>query len=212
MKKLEPFDALSLAAMGLTAAVTLGVYERLPAKLATHFDAHGVADGFMPKNAGAFVLLGIALVTWAGLRLAPNALPGAWRSRLKQSPMALVAFLVTALLLVGQLHIVSIGLDLPVTPNSIGVICGLFWLVFSLVLPRLRRNPLVGIRTPWTLASDELWARTHRFGSYTIGIGAVVAIFASLAGSLFWGLGAIVASALLPAVYSFAIRHESVGR
>lgn len=32
------------------------------------------------------------------------------------------------------------------------------------VLPKLRSNFFFGIRTPWTLADEQVWARTHRFG------------------------------------------------
>ena len=31
-------------------------------------------------------------------------------------------------------------------------------------LPKVRPNYLMGIRTPWTLASDLSWQRTHRLG------------------------------------------------
>ncbi|GMA56913.1 putative membrane protein [Alicyclobacillus sacchari] len=34
--------------------------------------------------------------------------------------------------------------------------------VLANYLPRVSPNWLVGIRTPWTLASDEAWRRTHR--------------------------------------------------
>ena len=40
---------------------------------------------------------------------------------------------------------------------------GALFVMLGLVMPRVRRNPWVGVRTPWTLASDENWARTHRF-------------------------------------------------
>lgn len=32
------------------------------------------------------------------------------------------------------------------------------------VMPKLRPNWFVGIKTPWTLSSKTAWDRTHRFG------------------------------------------------
>ncbi len=38
------------------------------------------------------------------------------------------------------------------------------WIVIGNVLPKLKQNGLVGIRTPWTLASENNWYKTHRIG------------------------------------------------
>jgi uncharacterized membrane protein len=86
---------------------------------------------------------------------------------------------------------------------------GVFWIALSLAVPRVRRNPFVGIRTPWTLASDENWARTHHFAGYTFAAGGVIATGAALAGALPLVIGAIVVSALMPAVYSFLLTRRT---
>lgn len=41
----------------------------------------------------------------------------------------------------------------------------LFLLLPGNFMGRLRPNWFVGIRTPWTLASDEVWRRTHRLAA-----------------------------------------------
>jgi len=41
---------------------------------------------------------------------------------------------------------------------------GLVFLAIGNLLPRARPNWFVGIRTPWTLSSDRVWEKTHRFG------------------------------------------------
>ncbi len=38
------------------------------------------------------------------------------------------------------------------------------WIVIGNILPKLKQNGLVGIRTPWTLASENNWYKTHRMG------------------------------------------------
>jgi uncharacterized membrane protein len=72
-----------------------------------------------------------------------------------------------------------------VVPVSIGLLLALI----GNQLAKVRRNFFVGIRTPWTLASDVVWTRTHR-------IGARVFMFA--------GLGAALA-AFLPPPYNFVV-------
>ena len=88
MKRWSIFDALTLAALGLAAAITAGVYDRLPRRLATHFDARGVANGFMPKATGAWLPLGIALTVWLVMRVGPSFFSARLRERLKESPVA----------------------------------------------------------------------------------------------------------------------------
>lgn len=44
------------------------------------------------------------------------------------------------------------------------------------VLPRLPRNGLVGIRTPWTLADPMVWERTHRLGGYLLTAAGLVSV------------------------------------
>jgi hypothetical protein len=51
-----------------------------------------------------------------------------------------------------------------------------FMIVLGQFYPRLRRNPLVGCRTTFTLSSDENWARTHRFGGFTMTLGGFAMI------------------------------------
>ena len=60
------------------------------------------------------------------------------------------------------------------------------------MLPRARSNFFIGIRTPWTLSSDEVWQKTHR-----------------LAGGLFVVTGLLVMSLAVirdrPAIYAVII-------
>ena len=68
----------------------------------------------------------------------------------------------------------------------------------------MRKNFFIGIRTPWTLASDEVWARTHRLGGYLFVIAGVAMLVLPLFGI---GVLAIVGASLIaglgPVVYSF---------
>ena len=44
------------------------------------------------------------------------------------------------------------------------------------VMPKLPRNGLVGIRTPWTLAGSAVWERTHRLAGYLCTAAGVVSL------------------------------------
>src|SRR5262249_13952430 len=60
---------------------------------------------------------------------------------------------------------------------------GVMFSVLGNWMGKIRRNFYVGIRTPWTLANDEVWERTHRSGGKVMmligAISAITGFFAS---------------------------------
>jgi uncharacterized membrane protein len=91
---------------------------------------------------------------------------------------------------------------------------GVIFVVAGNILPRLRPNYAMGIRTRWTLADETVWMKTHRVGGYALvvfGLVLVVWTFADFMG--IWrvlGPGLILAAAGLPLlslVYAKRIRR-----
>jgi uncharacterized membrane protein len=208
--KLNQLDIASLALIAGMAALTGAVYARLPERVPTHFDGSGVANGWMNRFPGAWIIPLTALGLWLLLRPGARLLPTAWRARMDQSPVALVVMLVT--LLCTSIHCVTLYAALA-EPAPVGVYLGVplgvFWFVSGLVLPRVRRNPWMGIRTPWTLSSDENWARTHRVAGHAFCIAGVLTVVGTLlTHSLQFGIAAILTSCFVPAVYSFVLARR----
>jgi len=82
------------------------------------------------------------------------------------------------------------------------------------VLGKVRRNFWLGVRTPWTLASERVWYATHRLAAKTMVAGGLAALGAALLDLPFHvGMFAILAGALVPAGYSLIYykRLESTG-
>lgn len=123
--------------------------------------------------------------------------------------MGTMGFLLAAFFLAMQSIILWAALNPAATVGAaLALALGLFWVVLGLVLPRVRRNPFVGVRTAWTLASDENWARTHRFSSDAFCLGGLVAIAAALAHAPAVAITAVLVSAMAPLVYSFVVAHR----
>lgn len=68
---------------------------------------------------------------------------------------------------------------------SIGV--GALLVAFGVIMPKMRRNSLFGIRTKWSMANDNVWQKSQRFG----GIASVIA------GSIM-----IVLALFIPGIYN----------
>jgi uncharacterized membrane protein len=111
----------------------------------------------------------------------------------------------------GVLHVGVVGVALG-WPISVGtltpVAIGALFIVLGNLLPRFRSNFFFGIRTPWTLSSETVWARTHRVGGYAMVMVGVLLIAAGLVATRIWLVAAIGGSMLLVLfllVYSYVI-------
>ena len=50
----------------------------------------------------------------------------------------------------------------------------LFFAPLGNVLGKVRRNFYIGVRTPWTLASERVWSDTHRLAAWLLVLGSLV--------------------------------------
>ena len=80
-------------------------------------------------------------------------------------------------------------------------------------LGKSRSMYLVGIRTPWTLASEEVWIKTHRLGGkLMVGAGLLIIVgailpLAPLLRAFLIG-ASVVAAVIVPLVYSYVLWRQ----
>jgi uncharacterized membrane protein len=54
---------------------------------------------------------------------------------------------------------------------------GLFFILLGNILPKIRRNSIVGIRFSWTMTNDEIWRKVHYYGGiYTVAAGFLMCL------------------------------------
>ena len=77
------------------------------------------------------------------------------------------------------------------------------------VLGKVRRNFYVGVRTPWTLASERVWNNTHRLAARMFVGASVLGFFGALLlpveAAVITVLVVIFAAALVPVGYSLVL-------
>jgi uncharacterized membrane protein len=211
-RKLSSLDAASVGLLVGGAIVTAAIFGRLPARVPIHFGADGLANGWTSRTTGALMFPLFGALTWALVRFARSVFPASWGARLRDAPMAALGFSIAAL--ITALHMMTLHAALH-PDESIGrgvaAALGAQWIAFALVLPRLRRNRLVGIRTPWTLASDENWLRTHRVAAQTFaaaGAGSILAALVAGRAALVCAIVLTLASGAIPTVYSYRLARR----
>lgn len=90
--------------------------------------------------------------------------------------------------------------------TGISVCMGLMFIALGNYLPKTGQNHTVGIRVPWTLADEENWNATHRFGGRVWVAGGFITMIGSfLPGTLGHRIvsAALLAVALAPILYSY---------
>ncbi len=179
----------------------------LPHEVPVHWNAANQVNGTMPKPWGVFLLPIIMLVMWAVLWALPRISPRGFRMEGFRN-----VYDVLRLINLGFMFVVTVTVLLAAAglPLPIGVIVmvavGLLFVVLGNFMGKIRKNFFVGIRTPWTLADDEVWLRTHRFAGWLFVLGGFAFMAEGLLGlPLLWIFVTIALMVLLPIVESYRL-------
>jgi immunity protein, SdpI family len=158
------------------------VYPRLPEMVPTHWSGMDAQpDDWSSRAFGAWLTPVLLLGMWALVRILPAIDPrGANYAKFGGAFEAIIGSLMLFLL---GMHILllreALGHPAPmqrVVPFGVGILL----IVIGNLLPRARPNWFVGIRTPWTLSSDRVWEKTHRFGGRVFVAGGLLITIAAL--------------------------------
>ena len=193
-----------IGTLALAAYITWS-YSALPDPMPTHWNAAGQADDYTPKAAGAAILAAVPLFTMLIFKIIPAISPHGFRT---ESFTGVLNALMTASVVFGcVISIAAIRAALGAEHNMstiVMVAVGALFMVMGNFLGKVRKNFFLGIRTPWTLASDEVWAKTHRLAGWCFVIaGAIMAIGAVTGPRMEWVIFTVVMIALVPVVYSY---------
>ncbi|RAK22050.1 putative membrane protein [Anoxybacillus vitaminiphilus] len=205
MKKHSYFFLLII----ISVAISLWAYPQLPDEVPTHWNAAGEVDGYSSKLFA--VLFGPILLTSIYGMLLGVAKIDPRKENYKKFAGAHQIFVNAALTFFVAIHIAVIfsGLGYRVHMDWIANIgLGLLFIILGNYMPKVKANYFIGIRTPWTLADETVWAKTHRFGGKVFFIGGVMLIVSAFIPSsfrVFLLISSIVFIAIVPMVYSYFV-------
>jgi uncharacterized membrane protein len=88
----------------------------------------------------------------------------------------------------------------------------LFFALMGNVMGKVRKNFYIGVRVPWTLASDRVWNDTHRLAAWVFVAAGVIGFGMIVVGvPIIYPIGVLLLSAFVPIVYSF-LHYKSLER
>jgi uncharacterized membrane protein len=172
----------------LVAVVGLSVwaYPQLPTRVVSHWDFYGRPNGWMSREFHSIMFPALLVFMYGLLSLMPKFDPRGERYAefakvyLTMRTMIMLVLAVT----LGAATFSNLGYHINIGATVCGAI-GILMIVLGNYFGKLKSNYFIGIRTSWTLSSENVWNKTHRLGAKLFVV---------------WGLALIAAPWLKPTI------------
>lgn len=192
-----------------TLVYTAVYYSRLPDRIATHWNINGQPDQFSDKFWGLALVPIMQLVMLLMFGLLPFLSPQ--RARIDSFANVYNMVCIYVLGFMGFVQVMIIQATSGTIDVTKWIVYGMI-VMFGLVgnvLAKTKRNYWMGVRTPWTLESEEVWTRTHRFAGRAMVASSVIGLLLAVFGApMMLVICIVIGACLLPVPYSFIIYKQ----
>jgi uncharacterized membrane protein len=214
--------AMFVVALAVSLYVSFVEVNRLPEEVPTHWDINFQPDRFTPRELlwthliifpavmGMMILLALGL---------PWLSPQHFKIEGFRPTWDYIMMLIVALFgYFGAVYVWNLlvgGLNPEIFGRAFLAGFFVFFALMGNVMGKVQRNFWMGIRTPWTLASEAVWVRTHRVAAWLFVAAGILGLIGILTGVPFLVcfIG-VMLSAILPVLYSLFLykRLEKAGK
>jgi uncharacterized membrane protein len=181
-------------------------YTIMPERMASHWDANGSVNGYMPKLVGLFFMPVLSTIIFLAFLVIPRIDPlkrniEKFRSYFDWFILLLFGFL-------SYLYLLTILWNLSYRFNIIQLMApaiGLLIYYAGVLTENAKQNWFIGVRTPWTLSSSRVWNKTNRLaGKLFKAAGILAALGAAFPHeTIFFILVPVILAAIYPLIYSY---------
>ena len=212
IKKYKKTLIISSLVLLIPVIVGLLLWDRLPDPMPSHWNIHGEVDGWSSK---AFTVFGLPVLMlalqWVCV-LASMADPKHRNYNHKMMKLALWICPAIGLILCCMVYPQAMGYSVPMEV-IMPLLMGVLFIVIGNWLPKCQQTYTMGIKLPWTFASEKNWNATHRFGGKIWVIGGIITVLTAFWGNFWILIVVLTAIAILPTLYSYLYyrNHEKEG-
>lgn len=198
----------------------VAVFFFLPDTVSAHFGPDGTVDRYGSKYE-AFILPAVILLLcgayllFRGRILKPSSADperSARRGDVTDTVVMLLLVLMNALnimLLLLMDHAESIRQPAPLAAMILSTVVGIVLILLGNIMPKTKRNSVIGMRMRFTMDTDEHWYLANRAGGIALVISGLVTVAAGFItrsiAYIFWMAGALVVTLTVASLYSYAI-------
>jgi uncharacterized membrane protein len=185
--KLSRIDIISILIIVAIFIIAFNIYPSMPDRMPTHWNAEGEIDGYGNRFLGVFLFPIILLAIYLLFFFIPKI--SVYKKNLDSFMKYFEGMKLAMILFLSAMYVVTLlpnfGVNFNMSYFIIPAISALFYYI-GYILQFSKQNYFFGIRTPWTMADDEVWDKTHKLGSITFRVNAFVILFALISSILFF--------------------------
>ncbi len=165
----------------VSAIISASFYHLMPDKMATHWDSAGQVNGYSSKAFGLFFVPALSFFLWLIFLAIPYLDP--MKKNIDSFKRYYQGFIIATLLFMLYMHLFTIAWSLGIKINSIQALSPAFAMLMyfmGILVGKSKQNWFIGVRTPWTLSSVNVWNKTCSLGRKlykTCGIIALLGLF-----------------------------------
>jgi uncharacterized membrane protein len=185
------------------------LWNSLPEKVPIHWNYKGEIDNWGTKYALIGILFLLPVLTYVLMLVIPKIDPKK-RVELMGGKYYQIKFVLVVFMSVLALFIIhSSNSQTLSSPSIVFVLLGLLFMALGNYFKVIKQNYFLGIKTPWTLESEEVWKLTHILaGKLWIVGGLLIVIFSLVLPEninfyFFIAITAIIS--MVPIVYSYIV-------
>lgn len=186
-------------------------YQKMPERVAGHWNSQGQVDGYMPKFWGLFLMPIISLALFLLFLLIPKIDPlGENIAKFRKYFDLFILLIIVFLFYLYLLTIIwNIGKSFNMTQALIPAF-GILFYYCGILIENAKRNWFIGIRTPWTLSSDLVWEKTHKIGGKLFKLSGIISLLGLLflKYALLFVLIPVIITAIYTIVYSYFLYQK----
>lgn len=211
MKKKHLIILGLFAAIWLPVLVDLFCWNKLPEKLPTHFNAQMVPDSWSSK-AVAILILPVILTLAQGLILYLVD-QNSKKYYVQNGIIYTVLTLVPILSIWINFIMISTALNNNVNRFKqpiLNLLFGAILIILGVVLKYVKTNPIIGIRLPWTMASEENWRLTNSLGSKVFIVGGIIELIVAICSSMALMIFILAIVITIPVIYSYVLYRKGI--
>ena len=186
--------------------LSLTVFSSLPEQIPAHWNVHGTVDRFAPKLT-VFIFPGIIFLITILFQFMRRTDPNSDNYDKFQREYHRYTFVIGLVFFAVQIMTIAAAFRMDFNVNLIFCLgIGSLFIFIGNLLPKTKHNYFIGIRTPWTLADEQNWFRTHRIAGKIWVLGGLIVALTALAPASFQVpvfLTVLAVMVVTPFVYSY---------
>jgi uncharacterized membrane protein len=189
-----------------TFLISLYFYPQLPEEIASHWNAQGKVDDYMPKFWGLFLMPIISSLMLLLFIVIPKIDP--LKRNIEKFRNYFDTFVIMIIIFMFYIYLLSLLWNLGTRFDMLQLLMPAIGLIFyyaGVLVENSKRNWFIGIRTPWTLSDERVWNKANKLGGKIFKISGIIAILSLLIPD--YSLVLVLVPVILGSIYVVAFSY-----